>query len=299
MPEVYCLTLLKHILYEKDAVDPGAPWQWECQLLQPFANRGNGNILELVGLDDLDNPNVVEEFLSGVTRISIPGGVIKDSSIIIPKGTKIIIDTNDRSPNITSNAATAENFFQDHRRRLAEGTKRLIVIRVVDRNGVKTPSSLAQLSDSVFGTSGDPHNLASQYDACSYGKLRFEPVRELGRGDPRINVAGAYEVKISLSVSNTPNTIIREEVTDQLNREWPGTRLPENSDGGGRLESSLSFDHMMYCMPPGTRGSWVSKREGGMVCLFLVDELYSHHIVLDDIIFTHTLRLPTHSQTLG
>ena len=45
--------------------------------------------------------------------------------------------------------------------------------------------------------------------------------------------------------------MLREAITQQLNRDWPGTNLPDVS--WGELDSSVPFDHVMYCMPPGTQ----------------------------------------------
>jgi hypothetical protein len=154
-----------------------------------------------------------------------------------------------------TNASIADNIFQDHVRHLLEGKKKVIAIRVVGSSGAKLSSSPSQISDSIFGTNGDPHNLVSRYDECSFGKLRMEPVEALNSGDPSLDAVGVYEVKISASANNVDNPSIREKVTDQLNIDWPATRLPEDSPG--RLDSSVPFDHAMYCLPPGTKGSWV------------------------------------------
>lgn len=247
---------MKHILYEKDAVDKGLPTEWDCQILHPFSDGGNGNILKLEGLDAIGNQGIVDEFESGVTSIIIPGGTIEGNSIVIPPNAPIRVDSNSgNEQGIQTNASVADNVFQDHVRHLLEGKKKVIAIRVVDSNGVKLSSSPSQISDSIFGTNGDPHNLVSRYDDCSFGKLRMEPVEELNSGDPSLNAVGVYEVRISASANNVENSVIREKVTDQLNIDWPSTRLPEDSPG--RLDSTVPFDYAMYCLPPGTKGSWV------------------------------------------
>lgn len=61
-----------------------------------------------------------------------------------------------------------------------------------------TTSSSQRLSDSVFaGIYGDRHNLASQFSACSFGKLTMSPLRGLNRGDPSLPAVGVYEVSIN------------------------------------------------------------------------------------------------------
>ena len=58
----------------------------------------------------------------------------------------------------------------------ATGTKKVMVLRVITGGGSQVPpSSEARLSDKWFGTSGDPVNNKSQFEAISYGKVKFEP----------------------------------------------------------------------------------------------------------------------------
>ena len=54
------------------------------------------------------------------------------------------------------------------------GTRSVLVVRVVAADA-STSFTQAQLSNYVFGTSGDSFNLKSQYDACSYDQLNFVP----------------------------------------------------------------------------------------------------------------------------
>merc|ERR1719253_1280637 len=47
------------------------------------------------------------------------------------------------------------------------GEKPILVVRVTDSGGLVRPESAAQISDDIFGTTGDPVNLKSQLGACS------------------------------------------------------------------------------------------------------------------------------------
>ena len=90
-----------------------------------------------------------------------------------------------------------------------------------------------QLSNAVFGTSGDPVNLKSQYRACSYNQLLFEPV---------INLSGVVDGTITVTVSTTTgqgDDVMRNAVTTALNTQF-GVSNP------GQLA-----DHILYCLPPG------------------------------------------------
>jgi len=52
--------------------------------------------------------------------------------------------------------------------------KTVLVVRVIATDGATTATE-AELSDSVFGTDGDPVNLKSQYEACSHDKMKILP----------------------------------------------------------------------------------------------------------------------------
>lgn len=128
-------------------------------------------------------------------------------------------------------------------RRLAvTGTKKTLVLRV-NAPDVSTTVSLSELSDSIFGTSGDPVNLRSQYKACSFNKLDFEPVN--GASSSGVQVTnGAYDVFISQVVTNVDNGIVRDAVITAGN-----TAL-------GNMESQ--YNHVIQCIPSGTSGGWLA-----------------------------------------
>lgn len=78
-----------------------------------------------------------------------------------------------------------------------EGTRRVLAVCVIDKDGVATTSAPGcVISDKILGNIGN--NLVSQYSACSYGKLRFVPTRALNGNDPSLSDVGVYEVKIAM-----------------------------------------------------------------------------------------------------
>lgn len=78
MEVVQCRTLKRHIQYEHGTLNAGPDTVWECEMLDGLS----GNILPLEGLDMIDSPDVIKEFKSRVTEISIPGGIIHEFSIL-------------------------------------------------------------------------------------------------------------------------------------------------------------------------------------------------------------------------
>jgi len=55
------------------------------------------------------------------------------------------------------------------------GTKPVLVVKIIDVNGRQVSDSPAQISDDIFGTSGDSINVVSQFFDCSMGKLTIIP----------------------------------------------------------------------------------------------------------------------------
>ena len=122
-------------------------------------------------------------------------------------------------------------------RRLAStGTKNMVAVRVI-ANDASTTSSEVSIRDAWFGTNGDIINLKSQYEACSFDKVKINPANT-----QKVN-NGAYTVTISRNVKQVSDNIVRTAVVDKAK-----TDLGELSQ----------FDHVMLCLPPGTRGNWIA-----------------------------------------
>jgi hypothetical protein len=141
------------------------------------------------------------------------------------------------SDSVTSGSATSDSTVES-----ANTTeKSVLVVRVVAPDA-ETSQSMTQLSDSVFGTSGDPVNLATQIDACSYGQLKF--IAAQPQSDEPI-FDGVIEVTIDQSVSGLDNSTVRNAVTTALNEKLG-------------YPASSRFDHVMYALPSGTNGGWIA-----------------------------------------
>jgi hypothetical protein len=125
-------------------------------------------------------------------------------------------------------------------RRLRTGTKRVLVLRAVAFDS-STTASEAELSDDIFGTSGDAINLRNQYRACSDGQLIFEPLTT----NSLVGNDGVYTVNIpSTAVVGADDEDIATEMIDKATADL------------GSLASLA--DHVMVCVPPGTSGKWLA-----------------------------------------
>jgi hypothetical protein len=100
----------------------------------------------------------------------------------------------------------------------------------------------AQLANNIFGDSGDPLNLQSQYKkACSYDQLQFNAVRS----NIQIGTDGIYTVYL-------PTT----NITGASKMAMLAAAVNEATADLGDLTSIAH--HVMVCLPPGTTGSWVA-----------------------------------------
>jgi hypothetical protein len=183
--------------------------------------------------------------------------VVGEESIFIPSTATIRVDNTDShliSLNDTQQESTG-NFFDDHTRRLMQGYRKVLVVRVIDSSGVSTAASAQVLSQKMFGA-GAP-NFVSQFRDCSYGKLQFGPTESLNGNDPSLAAKGVYEVKIPKQAMNANRDTIREAVSKQLQEEWSDTDFPVklSHHRPGHLSP---FDHIIYCLPPGTAGGWIA-----------------------------------------
>jgi hypothetical protein len=125
-------------------------------------------------------------------------------------------------------------------RKLQTGVKKVLVIRAVASDG-STTASEAQLSDDIFGTAGDPINLKSQYQACSDGKLVFEPVTT----NALVGTDGVYTVTLpTTNVTGASDSVIRTAMINQATADL------------GSLTSIANY--VMLCLPPGTTGGWIA-----------------------------------------
>ena len=127
-------------------------------------------------------------------------------------------------------------------RRLAVsmGTKTVLAIRVI-ASDKSTSSTENTISDKIFGTSGDSMNMKSQYAACSYNQLIFQPFNGMTRSGKTVS-DGVMTVTIDMNVSGAE----KQYVTNLV--------LVEAKTQLGNLQDN--FDYVMLCLPPGTSGNW-------------------------------------------
>lgn len=247
--DVQCIPLLKVTQYDHDSYHPGPHTEWNCQLLSntPAAKGKRGKIIKLDKLYNLPT-GTVQKFKSGASVLTVSGATVNSAGIHIPRGAAASVKESDEREKLPTKIVRGDDgFLTSGKRKLQTGNvdKKVLVVRVKTLTSATTASA-DTISDEVFGTDGDPFNLSSQYEACSYGKLTMSPLKTLNPGDPALHADGVYEVEVT--TSTTDHELLRELITDKLNADFVNTLLPDNS--WGKLDDSVLFDHVMYCMPP-------------------------------------------------
>ena len=87
----------------------------------------------------------------------------------------------------------------------------------------------------IFGLGSDQINLASRFDTCSYGQLKFEPFNGLTTGGPTVT-DGVYELDISdYRINGKLDSAAENYVISAATQEL------------GNLEDQ--FDYVMICLP--------------------------------------------------
>lgn len=226
--DIICMPLLKHIQYARNGSDniftAANSEEWECETMTNNG-RGIGKLLKFENLSNIPE-HIMEQFDSGRTILTIPGATVVGNNLRVPPANGLR-DVTIRKMNHRGSGG---------RKLLQSGDKTVLVVRV-KTNGALTsePTSNApRLGDSVFGTLGDPVNLRSQYEACSYGTITFSPTTSLSVSMP---APGVYEIEVT--VADTSHSTVVNAVMSAL-------------------PSSLEYDHILTCLPPGTDGSWIA-----------------------------------------
>jgi len=152
----------------------------------------------------------LEKIQSGKTQVSIlasgTGKRISGLESDIVSSRYDVIDTTTGSGTIVtdvSSSGTKLSFAQ-------EDDFSIAVIRVSDTYNHSPDITAAQISDSIFGTSGAPLNMAFRYQACSGNKVNFSAANGSGFS------GGVMELELTLNIDNLLSDDVEDHVTDEL-----------------------------------------------------------------------------------
>lgn len=238
-PEYPCILVRVETEYEPIDVDGRElfsdfiPDEVRCELSDDDVEKAGGQyFVALVGMES----SQFDFIDSGRSTLRADGAILHDGALHIPSNAAIQIGTIDDGSFDNRDAGRWRSLrMRRASRRLGTpfGKKKVLVVRANAWDASTTANAIT-LSNNIFGTGGDPVNLKSQYDECSYGQLTFEPFDE---GN------GVIEVTLKANVAGRDRRDVEAMMTSAAIEQMGS--LPDQ------------FDHVMYCMPPGT-GSWIA-----------------------------------------
>ena len=186
---------------------------------------------------------------SGVSTICIPDGLAvrgafgEQDWIVIPPNTEITFVKDRRRLRISTS-------YQQQRRLVQTGTRSVLAVRVT--TPFSSPSATVdQLADSIFGSQERQASMASQYSACSFGKLNFVPAVGSGVANGAMNLALNQTIH-GLNVRHIENSLVSKLqglVTNLDEVDHVIFCMPEGSTFP--YKSGASFGWMAYAMKPG------------------------------------------------
>ena len=199
---------------------------YKCELQEEDRKAAGKYFVSIHGIESDQLKNIT----SGETTMVVDGAMIMDGSLYVPAGAAVEFGTNEYNNRRLQQTS------------VVEGTKKVLVVRA-NGKGATTTASKEILSDKFFGTNGDTATLRSQYLACSHGKLDFQPFQGRTLGGAVID-KGVLEVNIDTYVPGASRYTVEdalEEAADAL---------------VGDLREQ--FDHVMLCLPPGTKAGSIN-----------------------------------------
>jgi hypothetical protein len=177
------------------------------------------DLLDLPLPDDISEVNKASIELADL-YLSIPGATIEGNRVVIPSTPVfIVLDPPEQRRQLSSSTT---------------GTKTLAIVRVSTSD--KSPIfSATALRNGIFGNG---INMKTQYEACSFGQLRWEPAP--------VGVAGVVEVRVNQRVAEfATGTALVTAAQKQI-----------KTDLGISAVSDLG-EKVIFCLPAGT-GGWIA-----------------------------------------
>uniref|UniRef100_A0A7S4EL53 Peptidase M11 gametolysin domain-containing protein n=2 Tax=Pseudo-nitzschia australis TaxID=44445 RepID=A0A7S4EL53_9STRA len=218
-----CVLYLKEVEFEDPTLNESS---WSCEVPRDQARRFGG--VDIMGIQGVSKEWIDAHYpISGESIMKTQGAYVQKS--ITTGETKIIVP-NEASISIESLSEEDPRHHRQRRQNLGSkvsGTKKTLVIRVIDGNNEVIAASKKQLEDDVFL---DPVCLKSQYAACSHNQLIIEQATNI---DP----LGVIDMKVD-NVANT-NAIESEARARAIELYNADTEL----------------DLVLFCMPD--VGDWI------------------------------------------
>jgi hypothetical protein len=237
-------------LVQTQLADGAESNKWQCELGDMDAWSAGKRLVDVEGLVEADFATV----RSGDSTIYAEGATITNGVMTIPSGLrKTFGRSTRRGPAAAQEYANMEGLSPRQRRRDLSPIieeRSVLVVRVNAKDALNKLVA-SSLSNMIFGTSSN--SLKERYASCSYDEVTFKPATGQDVTD------GVTTISVSASATNADSSVVREAALNALTAKY------------GSLPSR--FDHVMLCLPPGTRdngNSWIGYGEFQKVHFFRV-----------------------------
>jgi len=216
--------------------------------------------LELMNLSPSFEEGRKKAIAIGKTRLVVRDGVIDGPTLVLPdnpEGYKEVeeaaISGGDEFHQTSFKplldwqfppTADSVSARKTHSRNLATdqfGEKTVLVFRITANDVVPTKTA-AEVSDGVFGTTGDEVTLTSQYSACSYGQLNFAAAS----GQELADLTDGHAGVINISVVTVNSSMLEAEINNAVI-----VKAQDTANDGLGLDLA-DYDHIMFHVPLGT-----------------------------------------------
>jgi hypothetical protein len=187
------------------AVEGSPEEKFVCEISPEDNNGESGHTLPIRGtsaqIEKLRELLYAGELESGFSTLPTEDFGISGDNVILSTGEEII-------------------FGQTSRRKLLEktGDRYFLAVRVTALDKA-VAATAASVSDNIFGTNGDPVNMVSQFDACSYGKFKIIPGPRPGTDISSSLVsasgpeAGVIDVDIPINLGTSNRDQVQNAIT--------------------------------------------------------------------------------------
>ena len=151
------------------------------------------------------------------------GSIVSNESTLSRTSGISFVDSTITIPSLGIHRSSFGNAKIKERKRPV-GKKPILVVRVIDSNGLVHPHNATTMGDNIFGTLGDPVNLKSQLSACSFGKLEVTTDYSTNI-DEHLAAPGVIEVNIPISIQSNDRYAVHNAVTTAVQSKL-GFSLP-------------------------------------------------------------------------
>lgn len=164
--------------------------------------------LESVALPGTDGEEGNNPFTDGGVEID-DSNSLSETVVNLPPGPLKIKPGNGQNSLRRRALANGDNDSTHRNLAVYTGTKKILFVRVTDKNGLAHPDNAKTMSDKIFGTYGDTTTMKDQFEACSYGDMKVTNNYGINLGNAE-SAPGVIEVRLDISLKSSSRGQIQQ-----------------------------------------------------------------------------------------